>query len=183
MSELQDLHAVELDILKAVDAICKKYDLTYTLYCGTLLGAIRHQGFIPWDDDIDLAMPLKDYRRFVKISNELPVPYVMVDWDNCKYYHLPWIRIFADGTTHMDPWEAIVDMHHGMWIDIYPVIGAARTKLGQKVQNMLIKLAGFFHSGAYHRVFWYEAGWYSKLLCFIPKWIRLIAALYAVSCS
>ena len=175
MSELEDLHAAELDILKAFAALCDRHGLTYTLYCGTLLGAIRHQGFIPWDDDVDVAMPLKDYRRFRSVANELPPPYVMLDWGNCSYYRLPWMRIYADGTTHMDLWEAGVDMHHGIWLDIYPFIGAAETKVGQTLQDLLIVLSRGLHGGDYHRAFRKDPRWSFRLLARIPRWIRLPA--------
>ena len=64
---------VELNLVREFDRICKKYGLTYFMSYGTLLGAVRHQGFIPWDDDIDLMMPRPDYDRLKKvIVGELP---------------------------------------------------------------------------------------------------------------
>ena len=69
---LLNIQIASFKLLKEIDRICKEEDLTYWLDFGTLLGAVRHGGFIPWDDDIDLSMPRKDYERFVNIFNKKP---------------------------------------------------------------------------------------------------------------
>ena len=66
-------------MLKAVAALCDRYSLRYSIYCGTLLGAVRHKGFIPWDDDIDLAMPLEDYRWLRSNS-------ITADYNKVRYW-------------------------------------------------------------------------------------------------
>ena len=80
--------AVQLDILSSIDSICEKYGLTYFAYWGTLIGAVRHQGFIPWDDDLDIAMPRPDYMRFLEVvQDELSDEYQLLnnyvtEWEN-----------------------------------------------------------------------------------------------------
>ena len=68
MSNMDLLHQVDLDIVKEVVAICRKYKLKYYMLGGTMLGAVRHGGFIPWDDDIDLGLPRDDYEKFLQVA-------------------------------------------------------------------------------------------------------------------
>ena len=65
--DLKELHDVEFEMLLQLRRICKKYNLTYYLSGGTFLGAVRHNGFIPWDDDMDIALPREDYQSFLKL--------------------------------------------------------------------------------------------------------------------
>ena len=88
-TDLSDIHAVQLEMMKTLAAVFEKNGLRYALYCGTLLGAIRHRGFIPWDDDVDLVMPLEDYRRFLRLAaKELPRGYVVLTPENILPYLL-----------------------------------------------------------------------------------------------
>ena len=64
---LSELKSIELDIMKKIHKFCEEYNINYTLSYGTLLGAVRHDGFIPWDDDIDIFMPQPDYEKFCRI--------------------------------------------------------------------------------------------------------------------
>ena len=62
---LEEIHHIELDIMLDIDRVCRNNNLKYTIIGGTMIGAVRHKGFIPWDDDIDIAMPRRDYLKFI----------------------------------------------------------------------------------------------------------------------
>ncbi len=84
---LNEIQAVELENLKIIDRICQEQGLTYYLAYGTLLGAVRHQDFIPWDDDTDIWMPRRDYEAFIAYcEHALPTPYRIVNRENTPGY-------------------------------------------------------------------------------------------------
>ena len=77
--QTRELQKYILDMLLAIDKVCREHNLCYYLIAGTLLGAVRHKGFVPWDDDADVALPREDYNEFVKHANEwLPERYELV---------------------------------------------------------------------------------------------------------
>ena len=76
--QMKEVWAIELDLLKQFDIICEKHGLHYCVAAGTLLGAIRHGGFIPWDDDIDVYMLRNDYNKLMMLANEFKSPYFLL---------------------------------------------------------------------------------------------------------
>lgn len=121
--KLRELQLTELEILKAFRDVCEKHNLTYFLSAGTLLGAVRHKGFIPWDDDIDVTMPYTDYVRFLEIGQaELSDAYFLQSTDTERYYHFPFAKIRKNNTTMLDSYQTKWRIHHGIWIDIFPLI-------------------------------------------------------------
>ena len=141
MDMLEELHRKELELLKDVVALLEKHGLRYTLYCGTLLGAVRHHGFIPWDDDIDLAMPLADYKALLRLSDELEPRYSIVHMDNSPYMYLNWIKVHDNQTAFMRKICTQYPGNYGVSLDIYPFIGAFSSRIGQKLQNLLLQTA------------------------------------------
>ena len=120
---LEEYHAVLFDMLKQVDSICHAERLRYFLSGGTLLGAIRHKGFIPWDDDIDLMMPRPDYEIFLKRAEKrLPKRYILAFPDRTKDYSQPWIRIF-DTRVAVDDSGMQRTLTRSLFVDIFPIDG------------------------------------------------------------
>ena len=129
MNELQNC---ELEILIEVDRICKKNNISYSLDGGTLLGAIRHKGFIPWDDDVDIMMPLKDYNKFLEVcKSELGSDYFLQTAFN-DFGGSLYAKIRKNNTTAMEDWTKNIKMHKGVWIDIFPTVGYKGEKYLQK---------------------------------------------------
>ncbi|MCQ2437070.1 MAG: LicD family protein [Clostridia bacterium] len=118
-----------LDMLHAVDAICKKNRITYFLSGGTLLGAVRHKGFIPWDDDIDLMMPRGDLERFCKAAESvLPKRFRMAVPGRDKDHPFPWVRLYDTDITLEDSGMQHMRTEY-LFMDIFPVDGMPNGKL------------------------------------------------------
>ena len=84
---LEEYKQTVLELLQHIHTVCEENSIRYTLAFGTLLGAVRHQGFIPWDDDIDICMPREDYKRFVKAFTSLDGRYYILDSQSSEYYY------------------------------------------------------------------------------------------------
>ena len=103
MTELRKLQLIETSIVADVDAICEKYNLQYYMIGGTLLGAVRHKGFIPWDDDIDLVMYRDDYNRLINIiQTEYSEKYFVQTFETDPYYTRYIAKIRLNGTTMLE---------------------------------------------------------------------------------
>jgi len=114
---------VMLEILQEVHRICVENKITYWLYAGTLLGAVRHGGFIPWDDDCDVAMLREDYERFLKIVPScLPETMVLQTHEIEPEYPLPFAKIRKKGTLLIETGETGKENYnHGIYVDIFPM--------------------------------------------------------------
>lgn len=117
---LQALQQIELEILLELDRICKKHDIHYWLDAGTLLGAVRHGGFIPWDDDIDVGMLRPDFEKFMEIApKELGTDYFLQSRETDPNYPFSFPKIRKNHTTFIEWALKSIDMHHGIYIDIF----------------------------------------------------------------
>ena len=119
---LTEIKQTELNILIAFDEYCRNNNLSYFLVGGTLIGAIRHKGFIPWDDDIDVMMPRNDYEKFKQLTYQNPIKetYITASYDSPDIKTVyPFIKIFDTNTEVIE--LNLPDQESGIWIDIFPV--------------------------------------------------------------
>lgn len=120
--ELEKVQVIELGILKEFSRICSKYKLEWIAIGGTALGAVRHSGFIPWDDDIDVAMRRNDYEKFIHIApGELSKQYFLQNFvtePNCNNY---FTKIRKNGTLFVEECGRSMKAHQGIFIDIFPL--------------------------------------------------------------
>lgn len=118
-SDIRRVQEKILEIMKIVDTICRENGIEYMIMGGTALGAVRHGGFIPWDDDLDIFMTPENYRRFRKVFDEKsPKGLVLQEWSVTEGY-TEYAKVRMDGTTFIeDAFMDRKDMHHGIYIDI-----------------------------------------------------------------
>lgn len=128
IKDIEELRNIQLDILRYIHKICDENNLTYFLAGGTLLGAVRHKGYIPWDDDIDIAMPRKDYYKLLKIigSNSNNSFYGIKSFEVTEGYYYPFAKL-VDTRTKVDETEVKDIEGLGINIDIFILDGLKNT--------------------------------------------------------
>lgn len=136
---LKEIKQKELDILLMVRDFCEKNNLTYYLAGGTLLGAIRHKGFIPWDDDIDICMPRPDYESFVRIFRGEDKNIKVIS-DTMETFIPPFAKVI-DLTTHIDSKYSTDKSNSCLWIDVFPIDGLP---MEQNQMRILYQKAEFY---------------------------------------
>lgn len=143
--KLDNLHRVLVEILDYVVEICEKNGLTYFLVGGTALGAYRHKGFIPWDDDLDIAMPRQDYNNLIDIlRSDNNKTYLLQDEFNEDNYFLPFIKIRKKNTLFLEAIAKGLYNNNGIYIDIFPIDYVDNYKsVGFKISLTMIRVIGY----------------------------------------
>lgn len=122
LENIDELREVLLELAVEVKQICDKLDLQYFLMGGTLLGAVRHQGFIPWDDDFDFVMPRNDYDKFIQYcSGELNAKYYLHCNETDPKFWFSYAKIRKNGTVLEEKSISKIDTHKGIFVDIFPL--------------------------------------------------------------
>ena len=162
--------AVEQEILDVIHQVCTEHGLRYSLAYGTLIGAARHQGFIPWDDDIDLMMPREDYDKLLQIWNDAaPAGYILSNGDTEKDCYINFSKIVKDHTTFLQQdADRERDIHKGIFVDIFPGDRVAPGKLGR-----ICQFAAFAVNMLFSRGYTSQSGglieFCERLLLLIPR--------------
>ena len=118
--DLNKLKETELEILGEIERICIKYELSFFFIGGTLLGAVRHKGFIPWDDDLDICMTRDDFNKLKDVAaDEFGDKYFLDYIDTNRDYHIPFAKVRKNNTTFGEKDLEGLDVHKGIFVDIF----------------------------------------------------------------
>lgn len=135
---LQELQKAEYDILCRFADFCEENSLNYHLEFGTMLGAVRHNGVIPWDDDVDVSMDIKSFRKFLRLFKKHPIPGLHLTWCETEPYSpFPFAKLRLDGTHMPEPQYKGIEEHDGVWIDVFAYFGKPKSTFMRKVQEIL----------------------------------------------
>lgn len=168
--QLRQLQLVELEILKEIDRVCKKNHIHYSLTGGTLLGAVRHQGFIPWDDDADICMLRSEYRKFQEAcKNDLDAEkFYFQDIENTDGYRWGYGKVRRKNSLFLRENQEDMAYEQGIFVDIFPRDGVPDGWVAQKVHTFVCFLL--------RKIMWSKIGYKAST----KKWERLVYKLLAL---
>ena len=150
---MSDVQKIIWEIMKWLKKYLEDNNITYYMLGGTLLGAIRHKGFIPWDDDIDIGIPRDEYEKFIQtISKKLPKNYELHTYKNCDDHHYYFARI-VDKRHVLKRTGSLEDREEELWIDIFPLDGMPNNTIIRKIhQFRLLYNRAMYHISCFERV-------------------------------
>ena len=149
---MNDLQKAEFELLKAFVTACDTLQLRYYLVCGSALGAVKYGGFIPWDDDIDVAMPRQDYEVFLEKAPALLPPHLFLQHRKTEAFYPHYAaKLRNSNTTFMENTVAHLPINHGIFLDIFPLDGypaapKAQARLERRKQWFQLKQQAMFRS-------------------------------------
>lgn len=150
--QLKKLRSIQIEMLLEVKRICEKYEIKYSLIGGSLLGAVRHQGYIPWDDDADIGILRRDYEKFRKVCNkELDSDrFYFQDDRNTEGYRWGYGKLRRKNTLFLRENQEHLDFGQEIFIDIFP--------LDYAPDNMVLRIIHMFHCFCIRKMLWSPVG-------------------------
>ncbi|WP_223226298.1 phosphorylcholine transferase LicD [Sporomusa sp. GT1] len=160
---------IELEMLIEVDRICKKYGIKYNIIGGTLLGAVRHGGFIPWDDDADLAMLRPEYEKFREAcKKELDHDrFYFQDYRNTPGYRWGYGKLRRKGTVFLREYQEHMPYEQGVFIDIFPLDGVPDSFILRRLKDI--------ECFCIRKILWSAVGKYADKSMFCRRWYSLLS--------
>lgn len=169
--ELHKVQMVQLEMLQEVDRICKKCNIKYNIIAGTLLGSVRHGGYIPWDDDADVALLRPEYEKFRKAcKTELDTTrFYFQDHRNTKGYRWGYGKLRRKGTCFLRENQERMPYKQGIFIDIFPLDACPNSYFLRALHN--------FHCFCIRKVLWSEVGKYSEKKLGLRIWYNILSKI------
>lgn len=168
-SEFRKMQLLELDMLLDFDRVCQKHNIRYTIVGGTMLGAVRHNGFIPWDDDADIGMLREEYEKFKSVASDLnPKVCFFQDHTTDQNYRWGYGKLRRTGTKYVRIGQEHLMCKTGIFVDIFPLDDCPKSIVGQMIQD--------FYCYCCRKVLWSEVGRFaSKGVC--RYWYTLLSKI------
>lgn len=168
-TEFRRMQLIQLELLVELDRVCRKNQINYTIFGGTLLGAVRHQGYIPWDDDADVVMLREDYERFKQVIGDLnPNICFFQDHTSDPAYRWGYGKLRKTGTTFVRAGQEHIKCKTGVFIDIFPLDDVPKSTIGQMLQD--------FECFCLRKITWSEVAKY-QATGFWKAWFTMLSRI------
>ena len=153
--QFRKMQLTELDMLVEFDRVCRKHNIEYVLFGGSLLGAVRHKGYIPWDDDADIGMLRKDYEKFKKHMDEMnPNICFFQDHETDPEYRWGYGKLRRTGSKYVRVGQEHLKCQTGIFVDIFPMDDIPKSVIGQILQD--------WHCFCLRKILWSEVAKYNE---------------------
>ena len=153
--DFRRMQLLQLEMIVEFDRVCRSNGITYQIWAGTQLGAVRHGGYIPWDDDADIAMLREEYEKFRGVADQLnPEICFFQDHDNDPEYRWGYGKLRRTGTKYVRLGQEHIKCKNGVFVDIFPHDDIPLSTIGQMVQD--------FHCFIIRKIMWAEVGKYNE---------------------
>lgn len=153
--DFRKMQLLQLDMMVELDRVCKANNITYQIWAGTQLGAVRHKGYIPWDDDADIVMLREEYEKFRKVAYQLKNDICFFqDHANDRDYRWGYGKLRRTGTKYIRLGQEHIKCKNGVFVDIFPLDDIPTSTIGQIIQD--------FHCFCIRKIMWSEVGKYNE---------------------